>query len=1068
VAAVTWRALALSGGGARGEFHLGVVRAALDVGLSFDFYTGLGVGSVNATLLAQYDHLADAVPTLEAIWDGLRRNRHVLKAPFGGALVGLLGALISTRGWARDSVYSIKPLEDLIRKHLDWARLEGRDNWAVPFTSLTDGDDHIATNSVALDRFLRRGLHDLRTLTSLDPASDAYVGRSFHDLVRAAAAVPFVMPPTDFLGHRLGEAGLREFVPLRPAMAAALALAPPDEPVEIVAVVVTPRRLPLLPRALLDSGGEIANRSIDVMAQELLENDFLEVESLKAERPGETRVVEIYPDEAFPRGTLDFSALDERREFRSQGYAIGMRVLSQLAAGRLPELPRGIRRARAGTRPPAPVPQGLGEARKQAVHALMPPVLGLERARELARVEAAVDRLDGFLRSLPREAPRQRIRQLVDVVIGVSMWKYLAPPWRLSKPDLADLVRRFFDPDLEWRNNIIDGARQLCGLEVPSVRDMGRALREMLCLSYYSQPDAERDVGYLPVYERPAILAVVPELPADTRYTTPDRVRLDVGAIRARHIEASDAPVDRLFRNDGRPRVAIIGSGCGGAAVAAQLADRCDVAVFEAGPRVSPPDTPLDAMAAMALMFDDGLMTPTRNLDMRVMRARVVGGGSTINAGVAVRPRAGTLEQWKNDAGLDRAAFEKALDHVAVVQRFGEYARDLMPDWTHTFERGARAAGLDTALLLSDIATRVEQQDPDDPWRRGERCLGCGLCNYGCHFGHHRTVELTFLRQAEAAGALVHPNMGVRSIVTSFDLRTRKVRARGLRLERDPDGAMVPVDHVVVAAGAVGSPALLLRSAEEGPLAATVPAMSGRFGAGIGFNYGMIVVGRWKEEAARPAHLGIHIGMVAARPGDTRSILESGFLPPGVLSAALPGIGRLHRDWIKAYRRLGMAVNTIGSPQSGRVNRNGEVEYAFTQGEISVIHETLFDLINLYLHAGAERVAVAGNRGESDPLAAFTPDYKDDPARVRRLLVMNAPTAEHLALSSGHPQGGLRMSDDPEAGVVDGRYRVHGTANLFVADASVFPSTITVNPQWAVMAAGVHAGACIRELIERE
>ena len=36
--------------------------------------------------------------------------------------------------------------------------------------------------------------------------------------------------------------------------------------------------------------------------------------------------------------------------------------------------------------------------------------------------------------------------------------------------------------------------------------------------------------------------------------------------------------------------------------------------------------------------------------------------------------------------------------------------------------------------------------------------------------------------------------------------------------------------------------------------------------------------------------------------------------------------------------------------------------------------------------------------------------------------------------------------------VVDGDFRVDGFDNVFVADASLFPSTITVNPQWTIMA----------------
>jgi choline dehydrogenase-like flavoprotein len=62
-----------------------------------------------------------------------------------------------------------------------------------------------------------------------------------------------------------------------------------------------------------------------------------------------------------------------------------------------------------------------------------------------------------------------------------------------------------------------------------------------------------------------------------------------------------------------------------------------------------------------------------------------------------------------------------------------------------------------------------------------------------------------------------------------------------------------------------------------------------------------------------------------------------------------------------------------------------------------------------------------------------------------------------LLLTSAHPQGGNPVGEKGEGGVVDADFRVHGTDNVYVCDASVFPSSVTVNPQLTVMGIAQYA-----------
>jgi choline dehydrogenase-like flavoprotein len=59
--------------------------------------------------------------------------------------------------------------------------------------------------------------------------------------------------------------------------------------------------------------------------------------------------------------------------------------------------------------------------------------------------------------------------------------------------------------------------------------------------------------------------------------------------------------------------------------------------------------------------------------------------------------------------------------------------------------------------------------------------------------------------------------------------------------------------------------------------------------------------------------------------------------------------------------------------------------------------------------------------------------------------------ADNITLGTGHPQGGNPIGLTPKTSVVDPDFKVHGYENLHVCDASVFPSSLTVNPQLTVM-----------------
>ena len=708
---------------------------------------------------------------------------------------------------------------------------------------------------------------------------------------------------------------------------------------------------------------------------------------------------------------------------------------------------------------------GLSANQKKTFGAVIPVMLGIPDS-EAKYVEQAVKRLDQYISALGEE-PGKKVAQLLDAVrLYCQARLFGTDPEDASREDLERVCKELVDADGTAIDTVIDFVQDIFGEDlVPSVRDMSKSLREMCALAFYTNPKAADLVGWEPAWKQKRITDVVGPI-------VPPAPDIDVAAIKAKHAQGAQQPGPQLFANDGKKKVAIIGSGAGGAVAAAALAatGKYDVAVFEAGPRMRPSEYPWDYLAGMALMLEDGMLTLNKNLDIHLFRGRLFGGSTVLTSGMTVETPGSVLGHWQQSAGIDPQAMRDALSSVETRLRIREVHPELLSDSGELWGKGAD--DLPQVIVerpKANVATHPGHgAGLNIPDQKGDRCLACNMCNLGCHWGHHLAMDVTYLLDAEKNGAKIHCNTPVERLTASVEPQTGRVKVDGIVLGTAKNGPVVPVDYVVLAAGATGSPALLLRSIEaDATFRQLDPVKHDRIGTGFGFNYGTTVVARFPAgKIEKPMHRGIIINYIGRKEGDPSFVLENAGVPAGLLATIVPGHGAQHKDWIRSYKDLGMAVNTIGSPQSGRVTAKQEVYYRVTPSEMDTIRKSLAIIIKMYLKGGAKLVGLAGVRNTNDTLSLFDPKWKDAPeAKIDERLRNALPTAEHIMLSSAHPQGGLRMHPDPKRGAVDADFRVHGTLNLFAADASVFPSTIVVNPQWTVNAVGQVAAGKIDQLI---
>lgn len=223
------RALVLSGGGSKGAYHVGAVRALVERGAEYDIFCGTSVGAINAAGLAQYPTLAEGLAAIAEVWR-TTETRHVARKRLLAPLCLL---------WA-PSIYTVDPMRTLLYAHVDLGRLrETGKRLRVLTTALEDGCAHV---------------HE-----SWDTTADLV------ESIVASSVAPIIYPPSRILGRHHVDGGIRDTSPLAAAIAAGAT--------EIDLVLCESRTLS--PWAGEPKTGlAYAGRVLEIMLSEIIEGDI--------------------------------------------------------------------------------------------------------------------------------------------------------------------------------------------------------------------------------------------------------------------------------------------------------------------------------------------------------------------------------------------------------------------------------------------------------------------------------------------------------------------------------------------------------------------------------------------------------------------------------------------------------------------------------------------------------------------------------------------------------------------------------------------------------------------------
>ncbi len=488
-----------------------------------------------------------------------------------------------------------------------------------------------------------------------------------------------------------------------------------------------------------------------------------------------------------------------------------------------------------------------------------------------------------------------------------------------------------------------------------------------------------------------------------------------------------------------RADLCVVGSGPGGAAAAMVAAEAgMRVVLVESGALVTPAmmSQREEEMIPRLLWQAGARMTADRGT--HVHQGHGVGGSSLHNINLCKRIPDEVLAGWERERGLmhlPRPVWHALYDEVEALLSVTAIPEALWNRHNRLLRDGCAALG----------------------WRGGglshnrTGCLGSGFCELGCAYDAKNNALKILIPRFVAAGGVV--------VTRAHALRVEHAAGRvrgvtvGVLAGADPrvEGRLeIDAPLVCVSASATGTPALLERS--------KIPDPSRTTGRSLRLHPGVVAAGDFDE----PVHAFAGIPQtyectehLSFEPGSAdRLWIIPAFGHPMGVATMLPGRGEAHAALMARFDHMAVFAAMLHDETKGEVSTKGELDvelrYTPTARDRAALARGIAHAARLLFAAGARRVIVPTYRvrvmSSVDEVDALT-NVPIDP--------------ETLSLTAVHPMGSVPMADDPARSAVGSDGRHHHLAGLWIADGSLFPTSIGVPPQISIYALGLHVGRAI-------